>query len=86
MKIIGFKSRPVKFLVHKVAHIGLRYSTRPPLFAYISDCQLFYSNKSYVASVVDFLHDAYSGTKNEDKDKILWVKFENIDTKGWLAA
>lgn len=39
------------------------------------------SDKSYVASVVDFLHDAYSGNKGEDKDKILWVKFENIDTK-----
>lgn len=39
-----------------------------------------------MASVVDFLHDAYSGTKNEDKDKILWVKFEKIDTKGLLSA
>ncbi|XP_038074360.1 breast carcinoma-amplified sequence 3-like isoform X2 [Patiria miniata] len=34
------------------------------------------SDKSYMATVVDFLQDAYSGNKAEDKDKILWVKFE----------
>ncbi|XP_022102126.1 breast carcinoma-amplified sequence 3 homolog isoform X2 [Acanthaster planci] len=36
------------------------------------------SDKSYMATVVDFLQDAYSGNKAEDKDKILWVKFERM--------
>ena len=38
-----------------------------------------------MATVVDFLHDAYSGSKPEDKDKILWVKFEQVDTTGKLT-
>ncbi|XP_072042853.1 BCAS3 microtubule associated cell migration factor-like [Amphiura filiformis] len=34
-----------------------------------------------MATVVDFFHEAYSGSKPEDvKDKILWVKFEQVDT------
>ncbi|XP_033627026.1 breast carcinoma-amplified sequence 3-like [Asterias rubens] len=40
------------------------------------------SDKSYMAKVVDFLQDAYSGNKAEDKDKILWVKFEQCSSKG----
>ncbi len=40
------------------------------------------SDKSYMATVVDFLQDAYSGNKAEDKDKILWVKFEQCSSKG----
>ncbi|XP_033108999.1 breast carcinoma-amplified sequence 3 homolog isoform X2 [Anneissia japonica] len=39
------------------------------------------SDKSYMSSVVDFLHDAYSGgQKTDDKEMILWVRFENLNT------
>ncbi|XP_072163285.1 BCAS3 microtubule associated cell migration factor-like [Diadema setosum] len=37
------------------------------------------SDKSYVASVVDFLHDAYAGPSPVESDKIIWVKFEKPD-------
>ncbi|XP_071946619.1 BCAS3 microtubule associated cell migration factor-like [Antedon mediterranea] len=39
------------------------------------------SDKSYMSSVVDFLQDAYSGgQKTDDKEKILWVRFETLET------
>ena len=53
---------------------------------HLPDCKMFISflcsDKSYMAKVVDFLQDAYSGNKAEDKDKILWVKFEQCSSKG----
>ncbi|XP_077996279.1 BCAS3 microtubule associated cell migration factor-like [Glandiceps talaboti] len=41
------------------------------------------SDKSYMASVVDFLHDAYAATQQkEDKDQIVWVHFEQAQCSG----
>ncbi|XP_063963584.1 BCAS3 microtubule associated cell migration factor-like [Lytechinus pictus] len=37
------------------------------------------SDKSYMASVVDFFHDAYAGSAPVENDKIIWVKFEKPD-------
>ncbi|XP_077865334.1 BCAS3 microtubule associated cell migration factor-like [Saccoglossus kowalevskii] len=41
------------------------------------------SDKSYMASVVDFLHDAYAATQHkDDKEQIVWIRFEHILSSG----
>ncbi|XP_060579314.1 BCAS3 microtubule associated cell migration factor-like [Ruditapes philippinarum] len=63
-------------------------SADPPRKAYKYTCSMMrpqiYSEKSLMESVVDFFSDvvpqAYTGTqKNEDREKIQWVRFENCD-------
>ncbi|XP_070573678.1 LOW QUALITY PROTEIN: BCAS3 microtubule associated cell migration factor-like, partial [Ptychodera flava] len=42
------------------------------------------SDKSYMASVVDFLHDAYAATQQqkEEKEQVVWIRFENTAGTG----